>query len=142
MKIVEGIALYQNSKNTYYTLWVFFFTISSAILGFIYGGKEPATFLESLGCTIAFVVIVGGNSKAIFTTQKIAKSIETELNAAINNENVIKKEKNESDINPVKIISKLEMSTLDSVRKHYWGSCLLITLGVWLPMLDSLVKNV
>lgn len=136
----DSIQIFLSEKNTYYSLWVFYFTSSAAVLGFIYGGTNNSQLINTIVTTVLYFVIVLGNSNAIFSTQTSLKTIEIEMQSAIK----INKQNNtngSSNINASNIVAKFKITKLSEVKFHYWLGTILVFFGIWFPYLLNALKN-
>lgn len=135
----ELIQIYLAEKNTYYSLWVFYFTSSAAVLGFVYGGTNNSQLISTIVTVVLYLVIVLGNSNAIFTTQKTLKATQDEMQDYFSECKQLIDEKN--IVNTEKIVSEFAISTLEDVKFHYWLGTLLVIFGILFPYSLNSYRN-
>lgn len=83
LSLGEALSFYNSQLNTYYTLWVFFFTASIGIVGFLYGNEIARdSLLVKVSASAIYFMLIIGNHHAISTTNSVLKEVKSSIQQA------------------------------------------------------------
>lgn len=126
-----------SQQNTYYSLWVFFFTASAGVVGFIYGNDfARGSLVVKAIASILYCVIIIGNHHAINSTFNILNETRDSIQVAVS--------KNDKNVDLTEAIKLLQDSSLDLICRakalmgdpSYLMSVTFILLGIWFSGLN------
>ncbi|MGF1733493.1 hypothetical protein L4D19_28620 [Photobacterium kasasachensis] len=140
--IMEAINLYLVSKSQYYTLWTFYFTASAGILGFVYGNRfARKSKLAKVIASILYMIVISGNSDAIFSTQKVLSETITQIEAVVSDNSISENKGQIEKVNIKPAISVFEVTPINNVKWSYWFGTFLVFVGIWFLNIVRLISD-
>jgi len=137
LNLNNALSFYNTQLNTYYTLWVFFFTASIGIAGFLYGNDiaRDSTIVKA-SASFIYLMLILGNHHAISTTDKVLKDIKSNILKA-NREN--KDASKELKVSMNDAVNKLQDSSINITGRvtalvkdgFYLIMVLTVLIGIW-----------
>ncbi|WP_210395505.1 hypothetical protein [Motiliproteus sediminis] len=80
LTLAEALSFHNSQLDTYYSLWVFFFTASIGIVGFFYGSSQVReSLLAKASATVIYLALVIGNHHAITSTNNLLNELKTNI---------------------------------------------------------------
>ena len=137
LSLNNALSFYNTQLNTYYTLWVFFFTASIGIAGFLYGNDIARdSIIVKASASFIYLMLILGNHHAISTTDKVLKDIKSNIIKA-NREN--KDLSIELKVSMINTVDKLQDSSINLTNRvtalvkdgFYLIMVLTVLTGIW-----------
>ncbi len=133
----DALSFYNTQLNTYYTLWVFFFTASIGIVGFLYGNDiARESRLVKFSASFIYFMLILGNHHAIYTTDRVLKDVKISIQNAYE---VNKEQPQALKVSMKSAVEKLQDSSIDLLGRvvslftdvFYLIMVLSVLVGIW-----------
>jgi len=130
--INEALSFFNSQQNTYYSLWVFFFTSSAGVVGFVYGNDfARGSIMVKIVASFLYFLIIIGNHHAINSTYQILNETRNSIQVAVS-------EKSEK-VDLTQAVNLLQNSSLSLASRvkvliadfFYLLSVVFIFSGIW-----------